>query len=511
VKWIEDRQENFTASFHGHEARVTVRGAFAPDGELLGVDADIACDVGAYSAAPMTCAVEPMMAARELPGVYRFGHYRARTRGVATNKAPMAPYRGVARPQVVFAMERMMDKAAAPLGITRADVRRRNLIADDEFPYRGPNGELYDRGSYLESLERCLEALGWDDWPQRQERARAEGRLLGLGVATFSESTGFGTMSFGQRGMRATPGYETAEVRMEPTGDVVVAVGVSAHGQGHKTTLAQVVADELGIDMAAVRVVQSDTDLPAYGWGTFASRSAVVGGGACKRAAGGLRDKLVRLAADQLEASPEDVELADGRAGVRGAPAKAIPIEDLAHLAYHAAHKLPAGEEPGLAARATFDPPGTFSNATHGAIVEVDRDTGEVSIDRYVVVEDCGTMLNPLIIDGQVTGGVAQGIAKALYEQIVYDEDGQCKTASYMDYLLPTVAEVPAIEIQHLETPSEHSETGAKGMGEGGTIGAPACLANAVSDALAHLGTQCDALPITPESLWAAVRVGSAP
>jgi len=368
---------------------------------------------------------------------------------------------------------------------------------------------VIDSGSYHEALETCADALDVDAFRERQRAARDEGRLLGVGIICFAERTGYGTEAFNQRKMVVTPGYDSALARMDPSGGVTLYVGTSGHGQGHLTTLAQVAADRLSLDPEDVQVRQSDTDATPYGWGTFASRSAVVGGGATHRATGALAERLRRLAAHLLEAAPEDVELREGRAQVKGSADRGLAYSDLARVAYLEAQKLPEGEEPGLEEHASFDPPGTFSNATHGCIVEVDPDTGAVRIERYVVAEDCGVMINPAIVEGQVRGGVAQGIAAALYEELVYAEDGQLQTASLMDYLVPTAAEIPAVEIHHLETPSELSETGAKGMGEGGTMGAPACVATAVADAVAHLGIEVDRLPIRPDRLRAELRAAS--
>jgi carbon-monoxide dehydrogenase large subunit len=446
------------------------------------------------------------MAATELLGPYAVRHYRARTRAVATHKPPMAPYRGVSRPQMVLAMERLMQRAARELDLDVVEIRRRNLIPPDELPWTGPAGLVIDSGSYLESLEKCAAALDFDGFRGRQRAAREQGRLLGIGLACFAERTGYGTEAFNQRKMTVTPGYDSAIARMDPTGGVTLYVGTSGHGQGHLTTLAQVAADRLGVDPHAIEVRQSDTDATPYGWGTFASRSMVVGGGATHRATGLLADRMRELAAHLLEAAAEDIELRDGRAAVRGSPDKGLTFAELARVAYLEAQRLPPDTDPGLEAQAAFDPPGTFSNATHGCIVEVETDTGAVRIERYVVVEDCGVMVNPAIVEGQVRGGVAQGIAAALYEELVYGEDGQLQTASLMDYLVPTAAEIPEIEILHLETPSEHSETGAKGMGEGGTMGAPACVATAVADAVAHLGIEIDRLPIRPDNLLAALK-----
>jgi aerobic carbon-monoxide dehydrogenase large subunit len=509
VKWIEDRQENLTASFHGHEQRYDARAAFDADGTLLGLGVDIFCDVGAYSCFPFSCGVEPLMAATEMPGPYRVPHYRARARAVATNKAPIAPYRGVSRPQITFVMERLMHKAAVRLDLDPVDVRRRNLIASDDFPYTGITGLVYDPGSYRESLDLCATKLEQESWKQRQEAARRDGRLLGLGLSCFSERTGYGTPAFAHRKMEITPGFDSAEIRMDPSGSVTVSVGTSGHGQGHRTTLAQIVADELAIDPSYIRVLQGDTDQTPYGWGTFASRSTVIGGGAAKLAAGRLGERLKRIAGHLLEVAPDDIELEAGRLQVRGAPDVGLSVSEVARIAHHSAYRLPELQEAGMQTRAGFDPPGTFSNATHGAVVEVSTDTGEVRIDRYVVVEDCGVVINPMIVDGQVRGGVAQGIAAALYEELLYDEDGQLLTATLMDYLVPTAAEIPPIEIHHLETPCAYSETGAKGMGEGGTIGAPAAVANAVADAVAHLGIEIDRIPITPTWLFGEIEAAT--
>jgi aerobic carbon-monoxide dehydrogenase large subunit len=506
VKWTEDRQENLTASFHGHEQRYEVSAAFDEEGRLLGLEADIACDVGAYSCYPFTCGVEPLMAATEMPGPYRLKHYRSRARAVATNKVPMAPYRGVSRPQFTFAMERLMQKAAKQLDMDVVEIRRRNLIKAEEFPYTSPTGVVYDPGSYLESLEMCAEALDLPSWKRRQEEARSEGRLVGLGFSCFAERTGYGTRAFALRKMAITPGLDNAHLKMDPSGNVAVMVGTCGHGQGHQTTLAQIAADELGLPPDKILVRQGDTETTPYGWGTFASRSLVIGGGATKKAAALLAERIKEVASHLLEADPKDLKLEDGKVSVSGSPESNVEIAVVARAAFLEAQRLPEGEAGKLEADAGFDPPGTFSNATHGVVVEIDPETGGVCIDRYVVAEDCGVMINPMIVEGQVRGGVAQGIAAALYEQMVYDDEGQPVTSTLMDYLVPTAAEIPDIEIFHLETPCEYSETGAKGVGEGGTMGAPAAVASAVADALSHLGIDVDHLPITPDYLWVAIK-----
>lgn len=510
VKWAEDRQENLTAGFQGHEQRYEASAAFDDEGKLLALKADILCDAGAYSCFPFTCGVEPLMASSEMPGPYRLRHYWSRARAVATNKPPMAPYRGVSRPQFTMVMERLMQKASKQLGIEAVEVRRRNLITKDEFPYESPTGIVYDPGTYIESLEQCAEAMGLDGWREKQEEARREGRLIGLGFCCFAERTGYGTRAFALRKMGITPGLDNAHLRMDPSGNVSVAVGTSGHGQGHETTLAQIAADELGISPDKIVVRQGDTETVPYGWGTFASRSLVIGGGATKKAAVALAERVKEVASHLLEASSEDLEIVEGRVSVNGSPDQYMEVSEVARAAFLEAHRLPDGEAGNLESRAGFDPPGTFSNATHGVIVEIDPETGEVRFDRYLVVEDCGVMINPMIVEGQVRGGIAQGIAAALYEQLVYGEDGQPLSSTLIDYLVPTAAEIPSVEIIHLETPCEYSETGGKGVGEGGTMGAPGAVASAVADALMHLDIEIDRLPITPDRLLAAIKEAQA-
>jgi aerobic carbon-monoxide dehydrogenase large subunit len=509
VRWAEDRQENLTAAFHGHEQRYRVRAAFSQDGRILGLDADIDCDTGAYSAFPFTCAVEPLMASTELPGVYKVPVYRARGRAIATNKAPAAPYRGVSRPQIVLVMERLMEKAAEALGLDPLDIRRINLISPGEFPYTGVNGITYDEGSYRESLDQAEKHVTEQGWLAERDRLRLAGLRAGIGYACFSERTAYGTPAMGQRRMRMTPGYDTAMVRMDPTGEVIVTTGTCGHGQGHETTFAQIVADRLGVHPDQVRLRQGDTDLASYGWGTWGSRSVVIGGGAAGRAADVVAEQLRKVAAGQLEASPADIELAGGAARVRGDDSATIPISELARLVYFQAHRVSEELRYTLEARATFDPPGTFSNACHAAMVVIDPGTGAIRLHRYLVVEDCGVMINPIVVDGQVRGGVTQGVAAALLERICFDSEGQPVSATLMDYLAPTAAEMCPVDIVHLETPSRFSETGAKGMGEGGTIGAPAAVLNAVNDALSGTRIRFDHIPVLPHEVSAALSEAS--
>jgi aerobic carbon-monoxide dehydrogenase large subunit len=503
VAWIEDRLENLTASFHARDQRLHLRGGFDADGRLLAIDADILCNVGAYSNFPATCGVEPLMALADMPGPYRVPEYRARARGVASNTCPMSPYRGVSRPVITAAMERLMDCAAVRLGLDGLEIRRRNLIT--EFPHTSVTGIVHDPGSYREAMEAAARIVDFAEFRARQQTAHAEGRWLGLGVSVFAERTGPGTPAFAARRMVINPGFERVELAMDPSGFLEARIGSSPHGQGLKTTLAQLIADEIGVAPKEIRVVAGDTDRTPYGWGTFASRSLVIAGGACKLAAAALRERVQAVAGQILEADASDIEIGDGRAFVRGTDL-GVEMRQLARVAYHQSHRFPAIAETGLSAVATYDPYGTFSNACHVAIVAVDIVTGKVEIERFVIVEDAGRLINPMIVEGQIHGGVAQGIANALYEKVVYDDGGNILTGSLADYLVPTMAEIPELEIHHLETLTEASVTGAKGVGEGGTIGAPAAVLNAVSDALAPFGVGIFEMPITPQRILQLLR-----
>ncbi len=508
ARWCEDRRENLTASFHGHEQEYRVRAAFDDDGLILSLDADIRCDIGAYSVYPFSCGVEPLMAASELPGIYKVGRYAARARGFATNKPPSAPYRGVSRPQIVLVMERLMDKAARRLGIDRIEIRRRNTIQPHEFPYTGSNGITYEPGSYVEALDLCADALKKAGWWDRRECT--DGRLRGIGIINFSERTAYGTSTLSMRKMPMTPGFDVSYVCMDPTGDVVVTTGTCSQGQGHETTFAQLVADRLGIRPERVKLRQGDTNLVSFGWGTWGSRSLVIGGGAATVAARRLADQIKSVAGELLEANASDIDLVDGNAQVRGVSGSQISIDEIAATVHFRSHTLKNSGEHLLEARGMADPSGMFSNASHAALVEVDPGTGDVRVVDYIVVEDCGVVVNPTIVEGQVRGGVAQGIAAALYEELAFSPDGQPLSGTFMDYLLPTASEVPSITIHHLETPCDQTETGSKGMGEGGLIGAPAAVVAAVNDALRGYGADIDCIPIHPADVLAVLQGTSA-
>ncbi|NEW74117.1 xanthine dehydrogenase family protein molybdopterin-binding subunit [Streptomyces rhizosphaericus] len=505
VKWIEDRKDALSASFLAREQHYTARAAFDADGRILGLDADVVCDMGAYSCYPFTAGIEPLMASAEMPGVYKVPAYRVRGRAITTNKAPTAPYRGVSRPSYVMAMERLMERAARELRLDPVEIRRRNVITD--FPYTGVNNITYDPGSYLESLDLCERALREAGWYDRQAAATAEGRHIGIGYSCFSERTGYGSAAFAQRKMEVVPGFDLAEVRMDTSGAVTATTGTVSHGQSHETTMAQIVADTLHLDIAKVKLHQGDTDRITYGWGTFASRSIAVGGSAVRLAAAKLGDKLRAIAAAEWGIPPEDTELDRGRVRRRDDPDVALGYERLADTAYLKSHLLPKDIDPGLTATAVFDVhnDGTFSNATHGVVVELHEGTGQVEILAYFCVEDCGVAVNPQVVEGQCRGGIAQGISGALFEQITYDAQGEPSATSFMDYKVPTAHEIPEVVIHHLETPCAFTATGAKGAGEGGTIGAPAAVLNAVNDALRPTGVELDTTPITPETVHRAL------
>ena len=503
VAWTEDRRENLIASFHSRDQYVTLQGAFDATAKLIALKADVVANVGAYSCFPTTCGVEPLMAMAEMPGPYDFRAYECRARGVLTNTCTMAPYRGVSRPVITFTLERLMDKAAAAFAIDPVEIRRRNLI--DKFPYTSAMGLVYDKASYRQTLEMAVKAIDVPAFRARQKQARVKGRHLGIGFATFSERTGYGSPAFAARGMDIVPGWDTVVLSVDPSGYVEARIGSSPHGQGLRTSLAQIIADEIGVTPDVIKVMHGDTDRSPYGWGTFGSRSLVISGGATLIAARKVRAKLLTIASTMLEAAPGDIVLEDGVAKVAGTD-RSISIAKLAREAYTQTHRFKGEFEPGLTETGTYDPPGTFSNACHVAVVDVDVETGRVTVEKYLVAEDAGRIINPMIAEGQVHGGIAQGIGNALLEEIVYDESGGILTANLADYMPPTAREMPPIKLHHRETPSTTSITKAKGLGEGGTIGAPAAVINAINDALTPFGVEIDEMPATPQRIRAALR-----
>jgi carbon-monoxide dehydrogenase large subunit len=493
VRWQEDRREHFLGCVHEREQVQHLEAAVKRDGTVLGVRARITVDVGPYN---FRGGFIGITALTTLPGPYRIPVYDAAADIVYLNKVPTGPYRGAGRPQGNFAMERIMDAVARETGIDRAEVRRRNLIRPSEMPYRRDlpgGGRVYDTGDYVACLDAALEKADAAGFPARQAAARAAGRYLGLGIAVYNEDTGGGP-------------FESARVRMEPSGRVVCATGSPSQGQGHETVWAQLLADELGVALEDITVIGSDTDTVPMGIGTFGSRSAAVGGGAVTTAGRKLAEKLRRLAAGRLEARPEDLVLAGGRVEVRGAPGKGLSIPEVARMAHGG--PLPAGMDPGLEETVYFRPERqTFANGAHVVEVEVDPATGGVRFEKYSIVHDCGTLLNPMLVEGQIHGGTMYGLSTALLEEIVYDETGQLLTATFMDYLLPTTMDVPHMDVSHFESPTPLNPNGAKGAGEGGTIPALEAIASAVEDALKPLGAPVvRELPLSPPRVAALAK-----
>jgi aerobic carbon-monoxide dehydrogenase large subunit len=503
VKWVETRRENLQAASHAREQRVAVELAADGEGRLLGLRAHVWGDSGAYHAHPATAALEPLGAAGILPGPYRVPAYAFEALAVATTKPPISAYRGVGMTVGVFAMERMLDLLAARVGVDAAEIRRRNLLRREDYPYASAAGFTYDSGDFPTALARALALSGHADRRAAQAEARGRGRLVGIGIACYTESTGIGAETFRRRGMVEMPGPEAATVRMEPDGTVAVRASFPSQGQGHATTVAQLVAARLGVALEQVRLLPVDTGAVHVGSGTFGSRGAVSMLETVDRAAATVRARLLEIAAQRLEASPADLVLDAGRIAVRGLPQRGLGIAEVARLAhYPPVGGLPGGLPPGLEATASRDLPGpAFAGAVHVAEVEVDPDTGRVVVQRYAVVEDCGPVINPLIVEGQVHGAVAQGIGEALSERLVYDDGGQLLTGTLMDYGLPQAGDLPSFDVGHLETPSPLTAGGVKGVGEGGTVGAPAAIANAVADAVRARGVRVVALPILAEQL----------
>jgi carbon-monoxide dehydrogenase large subunit len=498
VKWVEDRREHLVASIHARDHVHTLEAYVSADGRLLGLQADISVDVGAYSTFPFTAAGDPGMAAKVMPGPYDFQAFEATFRGVATNKCPLGTYRGVARPSAVFSLERLMDDIAAELGLDPVELRLKNIIRT--FPYTNALGFSYDEGAYAEALERARDLLA-------QDRAEAEAsrqsstRRVGVGFACFVEQTAHGTPDFTRRRVPIETGYIAARVEMSPDGEVTVDLGLQNHGQGHETVMAQVAADALGVAPENVYVRHGDTLTTPYSVGTWGSRGGPLGGGAVHRASLEIAGKLRAIAAHLLQAKKETIALGGGRAYVEGDESRFIEIQKLARIALRNVDQMPEGMEPGLMAECSLDGPrdGSYSNAVHAAVVEIDIATGKMKLRRFVVVEDCGTVLNPLIADGQIRGGVVQGIGSAMFEHFVYDDECQPLTTSFADYLMPLAPEIPNIEVHHIETPTPLTPLGAKGLGEGGAIGPAAAIANAVADAL---GVPVHATPLNTNAIW---------
>jgi len=490
VKWVEERRENLAAASHAREQVVEVEAAVSAEGVVLGLRARLTSDAGAYHIYPLTQAVEPLGTASILPGPYHFAAYAYTATALSSPKPPLGACRGVGMVMGAFVMERTLDLIALRLSLDPAEVRRRNLIPPEAYPYRSATGLVYDSGDYPAALRQALERVGYEELRREQARARAGGRSVGVGIACYTEYTGMGSDTYRSRGMADVTAHEAVTLGLDADGRIRCLASSPSQGQGHATAQAQLVADHLGVPMDRVVVVPVDTAVSPHGGGTFGSRGAVSFAGSVPLAAAALKRKILGTAAGLVEASVEDLVLEDGVVRVRGVPESAVTLAQI------------AGAAPGLEATVRVDPPGpTFSGAVHVAVVEVDAETGRVTVGKYVVVEDCGRVLNPLIVEGQVHGAVAQGIGEALFESLVYDGDGQLLTATLMDYALPVASCLPSFEVGHVEVPSPLTPGGVKGVGEGGTIGAPAAIANAVADALRDQPLRITTLPIRPHHL----------
>ena len=506
VSWVEDRAEHLLAAAHARDHHYEVRAGFDAAGRLLVVDAVLTTNVGAYSGFPWTAGLEPLMAGGLLTGPYKLQHYRCDVRGVATNTGVAGPYRGVARPATVFVMDRILDDAATALDLDVVEIRRRNLVAPEDLPYTAPTRLVHDSKTYVECLDRAVDQVDYGEFRRRQAAALDDGRFVGVGFSCYNELTGLGQKASAGPRLPFRTGHECVTVRLDTQGRIQVLSGTTSQGQGLETTLAQVVAAELGVPLDAVSVEMGDTAKIQFGLGAFASRQGVIGSGAATVAARAVKEKLVTIAAHLLEADPSWLSIDDGLIHTADAPAVGVTIDEVCRVAFLEPHRLPPGTEPGLEATKFYDPiTGTFAAGAQAAVVEVDPATGVVDVQRLVVVEDTGRMINPMIVEGQVEGAAAQGVGGALYEHLVYDDRGQLITGSLMDYLLPTSADVPPIELGHVADPADNLN-GIRGVGEGGTLGPYAAIANAVCDALRPLGVTIDELPLSPDRVRAAIR-----
>ena len=505
VKWIETRQENYIATNHGRDHVQDVEIMGNRDGTITGIKTSVYANMGAHLSffAPL---IPTYLFGLILGGVYRIPNIAAKVYGTFTNTTPVDAYRGAGRPEGVFVLERAVDMFSLEIGMDPADVRRKNLIPPFDDGHTVATGVTYDSGNYEAAFNRALEMAGYQDFRQEQQRARGEGRYLGIGLTSYVEICGLAPSAVVTSLGLQYGAWETAMVRVHPTGKVTVYTGSSAHGQGHETTFAQLASTDLGIPIEDVEVVHGDTSQLQFAVGTFGSRSAAVGGTAIRQTVDKIKDKAKRLAAHLLEAAEADIVYEDGKMFVRGAPANAKTFGEIA-FASHLASSLPEGMEPGLEALSYFDPKNfTWPFGTHVCVVEVDADTGDVKLLRYVSVDDVGNVINPMIVDGQVHGGIAQGVGPALQEEAIYDDNGQLLTGTMMDYAVPTAADLPSYELDRTVTPSPSNPLGVKGVGEAGTNAASAAVANAVMDALAPFGIKHLDMPYKPEKIWRAIQ-----
>jgi carbon-monoxide dehydrogenase large subunit len=510
VKYTESRSESMMSAHHGRDQIQDITLTLTNDGRFTGLDVHLLADMGAYLR--LVTPGVPVLGALMFNAIYKIPAYRFVCEGVFTTKTPTDAYRGAGRPEATFAIERIVDEAAAELGMDPMELRRKNWITHEEFPFTTVCGLTYDSGNYEAATDRALELIGWDSLRAEQASRRASNDQvqLGLGISTYTEMCGLAPSRILGALLYAAGGWEHASIRMLATGKVEVVTGSSAHGQGHETAWSQIVADQLGLPFEDVEVIHGDTQSSPKGMDTYGSRSLTVGGTAVVLAAGKVVEKARRVAAHLLEASEDDIEFADGTFSVRGAPGTGKTIQEIAFNVF-AAHDLPEGMEASLDADATFDPESfSFPHGTHLCATEVDTETGRVTIRSYVAVDDIGQVINPLIVEGQVHGGLAQGIAQALFEEAVYDDDGNLTTGTLVDYLVPSAADLPSFVTDRTVSPSTTNPLGAKGVGEAGTIASTPAVVNAIVDALRPLGVSEVPMPCTPERVWRAIQEGGA-
>lgn len=506
VRWIEDRREHLTAGANCREHYYRITGYADRDGRLIGIDCEATVDSGAYSSYPFSACLEAAQVASILPGPYDFPAFRCRTYSVATNKCPILPYRGVARTGVCFALELLLDAIAREAGVEPHEVRAKSLVRPEQMPFDNITNKHFDSGDYPQSLRRALAAIDIDAVRARQQRGEPDGRLIGVGLSIYCEQAAHGTSVYYGWGIPMVPGYEQATARVTPDGGLELRVGVHSHGQGLETTLAQVAHEILGIDVAKIRVVHGDTAMTPYSTGTWGSRCMVMAGGAVSTACKEIARRAIKVGAQLLQANADRVTV---RGGEVVGPQGSISLGEIARTWYLKPQNLPSDvDSGGLEATIGYKPArdsGTFSYATHAALVAVDPEIGDVEILDYVIVEDGGKLVNPMIVDGQIYGGFAQGIGTALYEEMPFDISGQPLASTFADYLLPGPTEVPAPRLDHMETLAPYTEFGVKGIGEGGAIAPPAAIVNGVNDALQRLGAELLHSPITPRRILAAI------
>src|SRR6267378_905064 len=505
VKWTAERRESFLTDAHGRDHQTDAEMALAEDGRILGLRVKTIANMGAYLSLFAPC-IPTYLYGTLLAGAYRTPAIHVDVTAVFTNTTPVDAYRGAGRPEACYLLERMVDLAAQELAMDPLELRRKNFISKDQFPYQTPVALLYDSGNYEAALDKALESFDYGAFRKEQEQARKQGRYLGVGFSTYVEACGLAPSQVaGALGAQAGL-YESATVRVHPTGKVTVFTGSHSHGQGHETTFAQIAADELGLPMEDIEIVHGDTGQVPFGMGTYGSRSAAVGGAAIHMGLQKIKDKGKKIAAHLLEASENDIVYEGGKFAVKGSPNRSKTFGDVALMAY-LAHNLPKGLEPGLEAISFFDPGNfVFPFGTHIAVVEVERETGKVKLVRYIAVDDLGRVINPMIVDGMVQGGIVQGVAQVLWEEAIYDENGQLVTGSMMNYALPKADDVVTAELARTETPTPVNPLGVKGAGETGTIASTAAVANAVLDALGPFGIKHLDMPFTPGKVWEAIR-----